>query len=106
MTCHLWHHGPVNRKRGQDMPDRLRKIAHEATNGINDLLGGRLSDEESAKIDKLIEDAVVKAMLEGQHRAVDAALQYPEADQDLAHKIATAIRQKNDLLIANLTSLR
>ncbi len=88
------------------MPDRLRKIANEATNGINELLGGRLSEDETAKVAKLIEDAVIKALLEGQHRAVDAALQYPEADQDLAHKIATAIRQKNDLLIANLTSLR
>jgi hypothetical protein len=88
------------------MPDRLRKIANEATNGINELLGGRLSEDESVRVAKLIEDAVVKALLEGQHRAVDAALQYPEADQDLAHKIATAIRQKNDLLIANLTSLR
>ncbi len=88
------------------MPDRLRKIANEATNGVNELLGGRLSEDESVRVAKLIEDAVVKALLEGQHRAVDAALQYPEADQDLAHKIATAIRQKNDLLIANLTSLR
>jgi hypothetical protein len=104
--CHLWHHATVNWKRGQGMPDRLRTIAHEATRGINELLGGRLSEEESVKVDRLIEDAVIKALLEGQHRAVDAALQYPEADQDMAHKIATAIRQKNDLLIANLTSLR
>jgi hypothetical protein len=88
------------------MPDRLRIIAHEATAGINDLLGGKLTSEEAKKIDKLIEDAVVKALLEGQHRAVDAALQCPEADQDLAHKIATEIRKKNDVLIVNLTSLR
>ncbi len=88
------------------MPDRLRKIAHEATRGINELLGGNLDAGQSARIDKLIEDAVIKALLEGQHRAVDAALQCPEADQDLAHKIATEIRQKNDVLIVNLTSLR
>ena len=49
---------------------------------------------------------VIKALLEGQHRAVDAALQFPEADQDMAHKIASEIRRKNDLLIVNLTSLR
>ena len=29
-----------------------------------------------------------------------------EEEQDIAHKIATAIREKNDLLIANLSSLR
>ncbi len=88
------------------MSDNLRTIAHEATQGINDLLGGQLSDDQSAKIDEIVEAAVIRALLEGQHRAVDAALQYPEADQDLAHKIAAEIRRKNDLLIVNLTSLR
>ncbi len=88
------------------MSDNLRLIAHEATQGINDLLGGQLSEDQSAKIDEIVEAAVIKALLEGQHRAVDAALQYPEADQDLAHKIAAEIRRKNDLLIVNLTSLR
>ena len=88
------------------MSDNLRMIAHEATRGINDLLGGQLSDDQSAKIDEIVEAAVIRALLEGQHRAVDAALQYPEADQDLAHKIAAEIRRKNDLLIVNLTSLR
>jgi hypothetical protein len=88
------------------MPDRLRTIAQEATQGINKLLGGSLDEALSAKVDKLIEDAVIKALLEGQHRAVDAALHCPEADQDLAHKIASEIRKKNDLLIVNLTSLR
>jgi len=88
------------------MPNRLRKIADEATKGIDELLGGGLSGDQSAKIAKLIEGAVVKALLEGQHRAVDAALKCPEADQDMAHKIATEIRHKNDVLIVNLTSLR
>jgi hypothetical protein len=88
------------------MPNRLRKIADEATTGIDELLGGSLSGDQSNKIAKLIEDAVVKALLEGQHRAVDAALKCPEADQDMAHKIATEIRHKNDVLIVNLTSLR
>ena len=41
-----------------------------------------------------------------QHRAVDAALKCPEADQDMAHKFATAIRKENDALIVNLSSLR
>ena len=88
------------------MSDNLRRIAHEATEGINDLLGGQLSEDESTKIDEIVEAAVIRALLEGQHQAVDAALQYPEADQDLAHKIASEIRRKNDLLIVNLTSLR
>lgn len=86
--------------------ERLREISEEATKAIDDLLTTHLTEEQSAKVEKIIERTVVKALLEGQHRAVDAALQCPEADQDLAHKIAAEIRRKNDALIANLSSLR
>ena len=85
---------------------KLQKIAVEATEGVNALLDRPLSDEQADKVASIIEEAVIKAVLEGQHRAVDACLECPEADQDMAHKIATAIRQKNDALIANLSSLR
>lgn len=86
--------------------DRLYEIAEEATKGVNALLNSPLSPEQTKGVEQIIERAVIKALLEGQHRAVDAALHAPEADQDVAHKIATAIRQKNDALIANLSSLR
>ncbi len=85
---------------------QLQKIAVEATEGINALLEQPLSDELTDKVASIVEQAVIKAVLEGQHRAVDACLQCPEADQDTAHKVATAIRQKNDAMIANLSSLR
>ena len=84
----------------------LHTIAEEATNGIGTILHKKLSGDQQKQIEDIIEKAVIKALLEGQHRAVDAALHCPEADQDMAHKIATAIRQKNDALIANLSSLR
>ncbi len=85
---------------------KLQKIAVEATEGINAVLDRPLSDELADKVASIVEQAVIKAVLEGQHRAVDACLECPEADQDTAHKVATAIRQKNDALIANLSSLR
>jgi hypothetical protein len=72
----------------------------------SELVGTSLTGEQAEKVEAAVEKAVIRGLLEGQHRAVDAALQYPEADQDLAHKIATAIRQKNDLLIVNLSSMR
>ncbi|MBZ0218136.1 MAG: hypothetical protein K8F25_16385 [Fimbriimonadaceae bacterium] len=86
--------------------ERLQIIANEATKDINSVLNAPLSDDQTEKIRKIIETTVIKALLEGQHRAVDAALQCPEAEQDMAHKFAAAIRQKNDLLIVNLTSMR
>ncbi len=84
----------------------LKSIAEDATKGISDLLTHPLTPEQADQVKTLIEKTVIKAMLQGQHRAVDAALNCPEADQDTAHKIATAIRHKNDALIANLSSLR
>ena len=86
--------------------ERLRAIAEEATNEIDGLLKSKLSDEQWDRVEKIVEETVIKALLEGQHRAVDAALEYPSADRDLANKIASAIRQKNDALIVNLSSMR
>jgi len=85
---------------------RLRIIAENATSAINEILVSPLTDEQIAKVEDIVETAVIKAMLEGKHRAVDAAVKCCEADQDTAHKIATAIREENDALIANLSSLR
>ncbi|MCK5622868.1 MAG: hypothetical protein KAJ11_11300 [Alphaproteobacteria bacterium] len=76
---------------------------------INDAMGeleGTLSGDQTDKVAKVIEAAIIRGMLEGQHRAVDTCNECGEAEQDIAHKIATAIREKNDVLIVNLTSLR
>jgi hypothetical protein len=86
--------------------DTIKSIAQETAREVGELVGTSLTGEQAEKVEAAVEKAVIRGLLEGQHRAVDAALQYPEADQDLAHKIATAIRQKNDLLIVNLSSMR
>lgn len=84
----------------------LKAIAENTIEQINAIAGDALSAEQKSKIAHLVDDAVVQALLEGQHRAVDAALNCADADQDLSHKIAKEIRLKNDALIVNLTSLR
>ncbi len=86
--------------------DTIKSIAQEAAREIGELVGTSLTGEQAGKIEAAVEKAVIHGLLEGQHRAVDAALRCPEADQDLAHKIATAIRKKNDLMIVNLSSMR
>jgi len=86
--------------------NNLQKIAVDALNRIDGILVEKFSEEQREQVADIVERAIIKGMLEGQHRAVDAALHYPEADQDIAHKIANAIRRKNDVLIANLSSLR
>jgi len=69
-------------------------------------LEGTLSSDQIGEVTKVINAAVIQGMLEGQHRAVDACNNCAEAEQDVAHKIATAIRRKNDALIVNLSSMR
>ena len=86
--------------------DTIKSIAQEAAREIGELVGTSLTGEQAGKVEAAVEKAVIRGLLEGQHRAVDAALRCPEADQDLAHKIATAIRKKNDLMIVNLSSMR
>jgi len=84
----------------------LQAIAENTINKIFEISGAALSDEQKKQIADLVDDAIIKALLEGQHRAVDAALSCAEADRDMSHKIAKEIRLKNDALIVNLTSLR
>ena len=76
---------------------------------IDDAMGqleGSLSGDQTGKVAKVIEAAIIRGMLEGQHRAVDACNECGEAEREVAHKVATAIRRKNDVLIVNLSSLR
>ena len=84
----------------------LQAIAENTITEINEIVGSSLSDAQKKQVANIIDTAVIQALLEGQHRAVDAALNCPEADEDLTHKIAKEIRLKNDALIVNLTSLR
>jgi hypothetical protein len=76
---------------------------------IDDAMGkleGTFPADQAGEVAKVIEAAIIRGMLEGQHRAVDACNECGEAEQDMAHKVATAIREKNDVLIVNLSSLR
>ena len=82
--------------------EKLKAIVDDAMQQLE----GTLSSSETEKVARVIEAAVIRGVLEGQHRAVDACKECGEAEQDIAHKIAMAIRQKNDTLIANLSSLR
>ena len=85
---------------------RLRTIAEEAKSGIDELLVAPLTEDQSEKVERIIEQAMIEALLEWRQQAVEAAFQVPDADQDLTHKIATTIRQHCDALIANLSSMR
>ncbi len=82
--------------------EKLKAIVDHALGELE----GTLSGDQTDKVAKVIEAAIIRGLLEGQHRAVDACNECGEAEQDIAHKIATAIRLKNDALIVNLSAMR
>ncbi len=82
--------------------EKIKAIVDEAVGKLDP----SLSKEQTDDIELIIKAAVIRGMLEGQHRAVDACNDCGDAEQDLAHKIATAIRQKNDALIVSLSAMR
>ncbi len=76
---------------------------------IDDAMGklqGTFPADQTDTVARVVEAAIIRGMLEGQHRAVDACRECGAADRDTAQKIAAAIREKNDILIVNLSSLR
>ena len=81
--------------------EKLKTIVEEALDELGDIV----PDDSRKQVTKVIEAAVIKGMLEAQHRAVDACHQVGGADRDMAHKIASEIRQKNDALIVNLSAM-
>ena len=85
---------------------KLKAIAEETTESINSILVHSLTDEQTIQVADIIEKAVIRGLLEGQHRAVDAAKRCAEHDAEEARRYSEAIRHDNDMLIANLSSLR
>jgi hypothetical protein len=84
----------------------IREYSSAAASEIFNAIGATPSEEQTEQAVKIVEQAVIKAVLDVRSQCVDAALNCAPADQDTAHKIATEIRQANNLLIANLSSMR
>ena len=82
--------------------ENLKAIVNEAMAELE----GTLTEGQTEKVAKVVEAAIIRAMLDGQHRAVDTCNEFGEEERDIAHKIATAIRKKNDALIVNLSAFR
>ncbi len=95
---------PIGFKSEDGKMEKLQTITDKATKEINEVFVKPLTAAQAEKVRVIVETTVVRALLEGQHRAVDACLQY--RDKNVAQKIADSIRNKNDVLIANLSSMR
>ena len=70
------------------------------------ILGATPNEEESRKVRKAVEQAIIDVVLAEQERCAGVAKDCCSPDQDMAHKISTEMRQSKDVLIANLSAMR
>ena len=64
------------------------------------------SEDQLAVVSRIVEDALTKAIEGTREGCVETVYVCCSADQDLAHKIARDISRKEEMLIANLSSMR
>lgn len=84
----------------------LRERAENTFHTIAGILGTAPTGEQEIEIVEVIEQAIIKAVLEERERCVKVADKCCSPDRDRAHKIAAEIRRAEGALIANLQSLR
>jgi len=82
----------------------VKQLADTTTNQILTAIENNMNDPKS--ISKIIESALLKVMSETRAGSVEVVNVCCSADQDLAHKIAHELHQKENALIANLMTLR
>ena len=85
---------------------KLKEHAEKAAQDVVSVLGATPDEKQSKDISAAIEKAVIAAVLEEASRCTNVAKAYCSADLDTAHKIEAEIRRANDVLIANLSSMR
>lgn len=84
----------------------LKERAESATHAIANILGTAPTGEQETEVIEIVEQAIIKAVLEERERCVKVANVCCSPDLDKAHKIAADIRRAEGALIANLQSMR
>ncbi len=84
----------------------LRQTVESVVQEIGKVLPTPLDAEQTGKVSEIVEKALVEVMRDLAKHHSGVVQECCPPDQDLAHKIAREIAQKNDALIANLTGLR
>lgn len=79
-------------------------LTDEVTAEILKIFGNKAG--KSAEVSPIVEKALIAAMQDARERCIDVVHGCCSEDQDLAHKIAREIEQKEIALIANLSSMR
>ncbi len=70
------------------------------------ILGATPDEEESGRVRRAVEQAMIDVVLAEQERCANVARTCCTPDRDMAQKITTEMRQTREALIANLSAMR
>ena len=84
----------------------LRNRAESAAAGVFETLAASPTKDQARSVVEQIEKVLIDALLEEGKRCADVAREFCAADQALARNVAREVRRSNEVLIANLSSMR
>ncbi len=84
----------------------IQERAESAAAGVIETLAASPTEAQTTKVTQLIERMVIEAMVEEGKRCASVARECGVADREVARRVAREIRLSNEVLIANLSSLR
>ncbi len=84
----------------------LRNRAESAAAGVFETLAASPTEDQARSVTEQIEKVLIDALLEEGKRCADVARKICAADQVLARNVAREVRRSNEVLIANLSSMR
>jgi len=84
----------------------MRDRANRAVRAACEALDVTLDDKQSDVVTRIIEQAMIDAILESSRQSGAAVMQCCSPDLDMAHKIRQEVESANQALIANLSAMR
>ena len=85
---------------------KLKKVAKNAADEINEILGKSLNQKKMDEITGIIAAAMEQAVNKVTERSIEFCNDRLNPNTDLAHQIRQDMKAKQDTLITNLSSLR
>ncbi|OOZ44240.1 hypothetical protein [Solemya velum gill symbiont] len=84
----------------------LESLTNDAVGQIEEVFSKKLTAQETEKVSKIVEKALIKAVTGVTKHYVDAASLCCGPEADMAHKIKEEVERKKHALFGNLISLR
>lgn len=84
----------------------IKKQAEEAVSELESIATDSWTEEDRHKVNKIIEEAIIKTVHEFCDTSVKGVNESYGADRDKAHKLNEEILNARNAIIANLSSLR